>query len=318
MSKVSIIVPIYNCENYLANCIESILNQSFSDFEVLLIDDGSTDSSYTIINTYRYDSRVRIFHQENRGQASARNLGIKNADSKYITFIDSDDYIDKNMIKCLFELSLKENADITICDIIKVKNNQTYYFKNYSYFTDDFRKNYVVSHPGPVAKLYKKDLFTKNNLYFKENTIYEDLATMPLLGIYAKKIAYLDKGYYYYNIYSGSTMKQVAYHDKLENIFPVMEYLEHEFYKRSKEHFIEEIEFLYIEHLLYSASLRFLKFDKIDILKRIQTIIKNKYPNFKKNSYYAKKSWKFKLVCKLFYSKKYKILSVIMKGKKDV
>lgn len=117
MPKISVIVPVYNTEQYLPRCIDSILSQTFTDFELLLIDDGSTDSSGTICDEYaQKDSRVRVFHKENGGVSSARNHGLDNAVGEWITFVDSDDYILSNFTETLVRLCEK-NVDLCICGI---------------------------------------------------------------------------------------------------------------------------------------------------------------------------------------------------------
>lgn len=118
MPVISIIVPVYNVERYLNKCVDSILAQTFTDFELLLIDDGSTDSSGTTCDQYAAkDSRVRVLHKENGGLSDARNTGIEAAKGDYIGFIDSDDYIDSDMYEYLYGLILKESADVAACGI---------------------------------------------------------------------------------------------------------------------------------------------------------------------------------------------------------
>lgn len=119
MIKLSIIVPIYNAQNHLKKCIESIINQTEKDIEIILIDDGSTDDSLKICNEYqRKDFRINVIHQNNSGVSIARNQGIKIAKGEYIGFVDSDDWIDLDMFKRLLEEAKKTDADIVMCDAI--------------------------------------------------------------------------------------------------------------------------------------------------------------------------------------------------------
>ena len=204
---------------------------------------------------------MSYFKIENSGQAVARNLGIKKSKGNLITFVDSDDYIDSYMLEKLYDNMKATNSDISICNLYKVYEDKTIKFLNYNKYTDDEVVNYMISHSGPVGRLYKKSLFVDNNIYFLENCIYEDLATIPLLGIYAKKISYIDDCLYYYIIRKNSSMNQLKYTEKLEDIFIVMDYLNNEFKNRDGK-YNDVIEYLNIEHLLYSAFLRFLSFDK--------------------------------------------------------
>ena len=114
---ISIIVPIYNVEKYLSRCINSVLSQTFPDFELLLIDDGSTDKSGYICDGYaQKDSRIKVFHIENGGVSAARNYGLDNARGEWITFVDADDWIDKDMYYKLYNEAILSEADIVICD----------------------------------------------------------------------------------------------------------------------------------------------------------------------------------------------------------
>lgn len=307
--KVSIIVPIYKTKDYLEKCLDSLVNQTYKDIQIILINDGSPYDEEKIVNKYKKKYKNIIYiKQENKGQGSARNEGIKKARGDYITFVDSDDYIDLNMIEELINNS--NNEDIIISDILKEYGNKTEYFNNYWNVKKEANKNYMTSHMGPVARLYKTSLFKDNNLFFKESSMYEDLAIMPIIGMYAKSIKYINKAFYHYVIHSGSSMKQELYSKKLENIFDVMNHLS----DNIDSSYVDEIEYLYTEHLLYSASLRFLKFKKKRIVDEIVKIMKEKYPKYNKNIYYKNKSVKFKLICFLIYHKVY--FPLIMLGGK--
>ena len=303
--KVSIIVPVYNTQDYLKKCLDSLVNQTYNNIEIILINDGSPDNSEKIILKYKekYPKLIKYYKQKNKGQGAARNLGIKKASGDYITFVDSDDYVDINMI----EEMINQKGDIIICDILKEENDKQIYFNNYWNVKEDASKNYMTSHMGPVARLYKASLFKDNNIYFKEGVIYEDLATVPLLGLHTKNIKYINKAFYHYVIRRGSSMKQIKYNKVLENIFEVMGYLN----SAIPDEYHEELEYLYIEHLLYSASLRFLKFNRKDKMLIIRNIIKEKYPHYKNNIYYKNKSIKFKVVCSLIYHKIYLPLRLV-------
>ncbi len=303
--KVSIIVPVFNTEAYLKKCLDSLVKQTYKNIEIILINDGTMDNSEKIILKYKekYPGIIRYYKQKNKGQGAARNLGIKKAKGEYITFVDSDDYVDKNMIDKMISMQ----ADIVICDILKEENDKTIYFNNYWNIKNDPSKNYMTSHMGPVARLYKASLFKDNNIYFKEGVIYEDLATVPLLGMYTNNIKYVNEAFYHYVIRRGSSMKQIKYNKVLESIFNVMGYLS----ENITDNYKDELEYLYIEHLLYSASLRFLKFNRKDKVNIVRNIIRKKYPNYKNNIYYKNKSIKFKVVCTLIYHKIYLPLRLV-------
>lgn len=227
--KISVIVPVYNAELYLSKCIESIMNQSFGDkYELILVNDGSEDHSEDIIDEkiqkYGNDKIVKI-NQINGGQGKARNSGLKVAKGEFVTFVDSDDYIDENMLKELYEEALVNNSDLVICDYVEEIGDTRIYKKSLYKGMDDIKKEYVVTVAGPCSKLIKKSLMMDNDLYFPENMIYEDLAVMPTLGAIANKISYVKKSYYHYFIRENSSMRQMQYSPKLKCIFNALEIL---------------------------------------------------------------------------------------------
>ena len=140
MPKVSIIVPIYNSEKYMEKCIDSILNQTLNDIEIILVNDGSTDSSLEIAERYKQrDKRVIIINQINSGPSIARNNGIKIATGKYIGFVDSDDYIEKTMYEKLFEVADNNKVNVAMCNY-----NEIFLYDNKKQVVKSNLKNYTV------------------------------------------------------------------------------------------------------------------------------------------------------------------------------
>ncbi len=316
MEKVSIIIPAYNEEKRINKVIDSVLKQTYKNIEVIVIDDGSTDKTVEVVKNYD-DERLKIFSKKNGGQGKARNFGISVCTGDYLMFVDADDYVDENIVKNLYECLKENNADVSICNLYKVINNKNVLFKNFEHFTNNDIFNFMMSHPGPVGRLYKKNLFTDNNIEFVSGLINEDLGTIPLLGIYCNKVCYIDDALYYYVIHENSTTMQTKYSKKLEDIFLIMEHLDNEFKNRTNHEYDEVLEYLYIEHLLYSSSLKLINFKEgIKQIKKISTIMKTKYPNWRKNEYLKCKSFKFKIVCLLAYYKKFNILKILNKIKK--
>ncbi len=316
MKKVSIIVPVYNVEKYLAKCLDSLVNQTFKDIEILVINDGSPDNSQTIIDVYqkKYPTLITSFIKENGGLASARNLGLENAHGSYVVFVDSDDWVDKQMIEKLYNKVTETDSDITVCGAYGVIDGENHLLETFKQYSSDMNKNYIISCAGACWQIIKREIFVSHNLHFLENHYYEDIAIIPSLGLFANKISYLNDNLYYYLMRSGSIMRRQQYSKKLEDIFDSMEHLS-QIYKKENEYdkYYMELEYLYIEHLLHAASLRFFEFDKYDQLSKIVKIIKEQYPNWKKNKYYKMQNIKYKIVCSLFYKKRYKLLKIILK-----
>ena len=323
MPKVTIIIPIYNAEEYIKKCLDSIIDQTFKSLQVILVNDGSTDSSEQIIDKYiaKYPNVFEKINKENGGQATARNMGIKYAKGEYVIFIDSDDYIDPTMIEELYNEAYKNNADIAVCDYYEIKDGEKKIYRNALVnYSNDNIINYALSNSSPWNKLVKLDLIKNNNITFLENYIYEDLATMPLLCGYAKKIEHVKKPLHNYIIRTGSTMRQEKYNTKLDSIFVVIDYLERQFNERNlMTRFSSELEFLVIYHLLYAGSGRFLEYEEgKPKLKKIKEIIKSKYPRWYKNKYYKKQSVLFKITCDIFYSNNPVLINLYLLARKKI
>ena len=120
MKKVSVIVPVYNVEDYIEECLESLVNQTLEDIEIIVVNDGSPDNSQKIIDKYveKYPNKIKSFIKENGGQGSARNLGIENSNGEYLSFVDSDDWLDKCALEKMYYIAKNNDSDIVICDMI--------------------------------------------------------------------------------------------------------------------------------------------------------------------------------------------------------
>lgn len=135
MDKISIVVPIYNVEKYLDQCVKSIINQTYKNLEIILVNDGSIDNSGKICDKYkRQDNRVIVIHKENGGSSDARNVGIQIATGKYIGFVDSDDYIEKDMYEFLYNNMINENADISCCNRFLLWSNKKQIYGEKKYY----------------------------------------------------------------------------------------------------------------------------------------------------------------------------------------
>lgn len=214
MYELSIIVPVYNTEKYIRQCIDSILNQEFQNFELLLIDDGSTDLSGDICDEYaNKDNRIVVFHKSNGGQSSARNIGIDNAKGNYIGFVDSDDWIHKDMYAKLLKKSIETNSEIVACNISLMLKNGT--FRKYSGASENYQYDKISAMKevfrnqnltfSPCNKIYKKTLF--DNLRFNEKIILEDKDLSYQLIDKCYRVYYLHEAYYYYRYNQDSTLR---------------------------------------------------------------------------------------------------------------
>lgn len=228
MKKVSVIVPIYNAEQYLSRCIESILGQSFKELELILIDDGSTDKSGEICDYYKeIDSRVSVIHKKNEGVARARNDGIKTAGGDYVIFADADDVIPIDAYDNLYAEAIRTNADIVIGDISRITKNGSEYchlfennfFTNEEYFIDELVKTDLYrtycprpynkasyGYGGPWNKFVKRALLIENDVWFDESVrgVFDDIIYTANILLCADSVSYISSSVYDYYIYDNS------------------------------------------------------------------------------------------------------------------
>lgn len=214
MIKISIIVPVFNVENYLEKCIESILKQSFKAFELILVDDGSIDKCGEICDLYqKKDNRIKVIHKKNGGLSSARNAGIEIAKGDYLAFVDSDDYIHIDMYSILYEAITKNNSQISLCKFRKVyesENNISDNYDNkiiYNNFNNiealnNLYKENAAEFTVSWNKLYDKRLFSK--LKFENGKIHEDEFLAHKILFKANKVTYIPICLYYYLQRQGS------------------------------------------------------------------------------------------------------------------
>lgn len=209
---ISVIVPIYNVEQYLEKCICSILNQTYENIELILVDDGSTDSCGKICDSYVLrDNRVKTIHKTNGGLSSARNAGIDEAQGGYLSFIDSDDYIEQEFLESLLHQMLEKDSDICECGFYRFKNGCLVPERlfQHSELDNETAVRRLFSPPYESFmmtwnKLYKKELFT--HIRFPEGKLHEDEFTTYKLIFESKKIAYVNERLYIYRVRDGSIM----------------------------------------------------------------------------------------------------------------
>lgn len=259
--KISVIVPVYQVEKYVVNCIESICNQTYTNLEIILVDDGSKDKSGQICDSYsKKDSRIQVIHKINGGLSDARNYGIDRATGEYICFIDSDDMIAQNYIEKLFNLLKKENADIAICDYQEVYSKDEIKvgkeakkicnFSSYEAIKELYNDNDNVKMVVTWNKLYKTALFSQ--IRFPVGKLHEDEFTTYKLFYNAKKIVVTNEKLYYYVKRDGSIMRQKYYLKRLDILNAYEERMN--FFK---EHHEEELYKLTFQHYCYTINVHY-------------------------------------------------------------
>lgn len=289
--KISVIIPVYNSSTYLRKCLDSVVNQTLKDIEIIVINDGSTDDSKNIIEEYLCKYKNIIFiDQENKGIGKTRNIGIKKATGEYITFVDSDDYIKENMLEEYYKYAKKHNFDLVIGSYIKKINNKEIIFENNKFKTGNVKTTpqilYLIEY-GPWAKLYKRETLINNNIYFDEKRKYEDMPFVSKALLKSKLIGQITEPYYYYIIHNNSettTMDKRVF-DILDILKEIKDYYKREYYLR------DELDYVIIDKITtYMLQQRVQKDNKlrIEFINAGYAFLNKNIKNWRGNKYYKK------------------------------
>ena len=221
--KVTVIVPVYNAQEYIDKCLKSITEQTFKEIEIIVVNDGSTDETDRLCKEWcERDQRIYYISKENEGQGVARNLAIEKSKSEYLVFVDADDWIDQNYIEILYNRIVEKNADVVLCDYVSVdliNETETVMSQNIDKHRNENGLTFVM--PTFWAKIWKKELFLRYNIQ-QPRHYFEDVSVVPFLLSIASKIEYAKGGLYWYLIRYGSTTKSV---NTLEDRAKSLEYL---------------------------------------------------------------------------------------------
>ena len=207
---ISVIVPVYNVEKYLAKCLESIIDQTYTNLEIICINDGATDNSLQILNEYsRKDKRIKVINNENKGVGASRNIGLELAMGDYVSFIDSDDWVDNTLYeKCINVLGEKTEVVIFGAKIFNIKNGKIY---KGQYSSKKFKNNFDIKklfkyYPVAWNKLYKRKFLIRNNITFPNYKTAEDQLFFVKAILQAKNIKILKEDLYFYTKYRNNTL----------------------------------------------------------------------------------------------------------------
>ena len=326
MFKVSVIVPVYNTRKYLRECLKSLEKQTIDSIEIIMVNDGSTDESFSIMEEFvrKHPDRFVLINKENGGQATARNLGIKQSHGEYIGFVDSDDKVDINMFQKMYQAASCGNYDYVECHYHYVQEQKDGSLKeletrgNIRAYRNK-KDMFIDPQVSPWNKLYKRELLINNHIEFPEGVIYEDTSFYIKSIPYIKKAKYLDEKLVYYYLHGSSTMNANK-SAKVGDIFKVFEdYLG--FYKDRKlyEEYADELEYFTTKIILCSSLSRIGRVKDKRLKKQLLDMsfefINKWFPNYKSNKYYTGKIGKYiKLVNRRNSSIISTVLGKVMKG----
>lgn len=291
--KVSVIVPVYNVEAYLEKCLDSLVNQTLKEIEIIVVNDGTKDNSQKIIDRYaKKYKNIHSYIKDNGGLSDARNYGLTKASGEYVAFVDSDDYVSKDMYQRMYEKAVSGNFDMVVCDLNYVYENSDVIKRAYSNVpndTTDIKKAMINIYPAAWNKIFKKKLF-KHDVRFKKGVWFEDVEFIYRLLPYVKSIGVVNEPFNQYLQREGSITKSVdprIYH-YIDNWNSIIEY-----YKENKlyDEYYKELEYCYVRYVFATFIKQACSFPEDEYYKAIEKAIQNvkeNFPKYRKNKYFYK------------------------------
>ena len=305
MVKVSVIVPMYNVEDYVEQCLSSLERQTLKELEVIIVNDGSTDNSVEIAQGFvdRNSKLFKLVHKENGGLSDARNYGLQYVTGETIAFLDSDDYVEDTLYEKLYN-KLSEGYDICVTDIEYSfeDKSKSYVMKGLSDWpTPSIQRKALLSPLFAWNKLYKASLFLDSDIRYPVGTWYEDIPVTTVLFAQCEDIGYLDECLIHYRQRTGSIMSSNS-SNRVSEIFGVMAMLRDRFKQLNlSDKFHDELEYLHIEHLRLYGMFRFIRSNNWEKYYEDSELVMNTYyPNWKKNPYIDNLNMKNKIFLKFF------------------
>ena len=286
--KISIIVPVYNTKNYLDRCLESLVDQTMEDMEIVVINDGSKEDVESIIEKYK--ERIVYIKNTNHGIGYTRNLGIKKAKGEYIGFVDSDDYVNRDMYLDYYNYAKENDLDIVVanyyrCEQDGIKEMKLNHFDTGTIYNN---KNILVDIDyGPCNKIFRREMLINNSILFEEKLKYEDMPFVLKALKHSKRIGHMEQAYYNYNV--RPTSETTTIDKRTFDIFKIFDIV-NEYYKDDKSLNLE-LEFLNVSKLLdYNIIQRNQKNSRLrnDFIDKTFSYISKRFPDYKQNKYLKK------------------------------
>lgn len=285
MPKVSVIVPVYNVEKYIARCLNSLVNQTLDDLEIIVVNDGSKDNSEQIIKQFKKDYKNIIYvKKENGGLSSARNFGLIYATGEYVAFLDSDDYVDRSLYKKMYEKAKETNSDYVECDFIWKYPDHEKIDVGFRY--KDKKEMFEKARVVAWNKLIKRDIIINNKLEFPVGLYYEDIEFFYKLLPYINNFSFVEEPLIYYVQRGNSIVNKQD--SRTKQIFKVLDNVI-EYYKKIGlyNEYKAQIEYTYSRLLLCSSLKRMIQIeDKVTrelLLTETWQNLNTKFPNWKQN-----------------------------------
>ena len=310
--KVSVIVPVYNVEKFIDKCLNSLVNQTLKEIEIIVVNDGSSDNSQKIIDEYvkKYPNKIKSFIKENGGQGSARNMGLEKAVGEYISFVDSDDWLDLNTLEKMYNLAKKDKSDIVICDMVD-------HYSNYTIYHNCTKYNSVFEvTPSACNKIFRKELI--KDFRFLSKLWYEDFDFTTKILFNTNKISNISEGFYHCNCGHESTMNNNNSKKNLDMIIVIEDIID--YLKKNDKYDRNIVSYLIFNHILITTINRVAiqkSIDKKDVIRQLIKYSKDNISDYRRQTFYKNISRNRKIIAWLNYHNMYNLSKIILniKGK---
>lgn len=322
MLGISVIVPVYNVEKLLERCLNSLVNQTFNNFEIIIINDGSTDSSFEIVKKFQksYSHLITVVDQANQGIGNTRNNGIALSKGKYLYFIDSDDYISANTLEKMYQLAEVNKADYVIGGFDTVTEEETYlasYPVEYSLkeellFTQD-HKDLFLAHNAVWNRLFLSEIVKTEAIRFLPGLMYEDLLFSRQYFLRSQRAVIMEDNPLQYVQRDGSLMASMKTNNNLDFVEIFTALINDSKEKNLYTDYKDYIEFLAIKEVFIAAIVRVSRGKQYELADKIHSEFLTLFPNYKKNQFIRRLSFKHKLLLKLSSMKMFKVITILFK-----
>lgn len=325
MELVSVVVPIYNVEQYLEKCVESICRQTYENLEIILVNDGSPDQCGQMCEEYaKKDNRIKVIHKKNGGLSDARNSGVKLATGKYLLFVDSDDYIAKDLVEKTVTVAEKNNCDMVLYDYYYVEPDNVEIRSTIvpanKVISLEQEHTLLLAATSACAKLFNREFYVKANCPFPQGIYFEDLATTSIFFMRAKRVYYLKEPLYYYinrenSIMTGKNFEKSS-HDKLV----ALEHILSAYKKEGKyEEYRQELEYLVFANEYFEPSkVLALAGEDGEYLEKYRKYMYETFPDIHNNKYVKNMEKKDKIHLWILDHKQYWMMRLLSKARKMI
>lgn len=312
MAEISIIVPCFNNEKYIKRCLDSLVNQTLKDIDIIVVDDGSTDRSAEIVKNID-DNRIRLFTKKNEGIASARNFGLSKVESEYFGFLDSDDYCEPETFEILINEIKKNNSDLVVCNFLWEFEGAPN--KNYMQIEGPYKpgKEMMTKLFATLwNKIYKTSFVKELGYKFIDGYRYEDASFLYKMCSYVNSISFVDKPFFHYTQRKGSITR--TYNEKVKDMVFIFNDL-YDYYEKHNllDNYKDELEYIFIRFFLGNSFLRAAKIqddnDKKNTLDMSWNILNSKFPNWRKNIYIEQKGSIKNIYYRVIKKNNYKLIA---------